>query len=58
LTEAHAKGKIFSQSRWLLQRISDTLRNEFGDKITVSSIQPAKEGDYFLFLNWFDQEAA
>jgi hypothetical protein len=49
-----AKGKIFATDPVELQKIIDSLLNTFGELISVSTINEAPEGDYFVFVNFFN----
>ena len=58
MTIEQAHSKVFSKSRWLLQLIKDRLTAEWGDDVTTSAIQPSRENDYFIYIQFFAKKEA
>jgi len=51
--QCFVKWKAFSKDPRLLQELIDDLRHLFGKRITISTIMPASEGDYFAYFTLY-----
>jgi hypothetical protein len=50
------KGKLFSLSPQLLKDVAEVISEKFFDRSIVSHVQPADQGDYFVFITVYEEE--
>jgi len=50
----YVKFKAFSKSPQLIQELADTLRTLYGQRITVSTIMPSAENDFYAYFTLFE----